>query len=76
MEQDTKSERFAEISARLKQDDFSLRPSKNDNLWVVERDGRSICRLNGEKLVYDDNVNFSSTTQAHFSRIFEVFCNA
>lgn len=64
--------RFSQIALRLEQTGYSLNPSQKAGLWLVTRDGHPICWVNGEKLVYDDNVYADAYTQSWFSEVLQL----
>lgn len=67
-----KDRRFSQITKCLEQHGYALRVSETAGFWTVMRDGRSICQLNGEKLIYDDNVYADESVQAHFNEVLQL----
>lgn len=72
MEQE-KDSRLSRIALCLEQSGYSLEPADKAGLWTVKRDGQSICLINDEKLIWDDNVYADESVQAYFNEVLQLF---
>lgn len=66
------NDRFEQIKRLLQEGGFSLSPSKEDGIYDVARDGRYLCQVSTEKLIYDERVNADATTQAAFDEVIRI----
>ena len=66
------NDRFEQIKKLLQEGGFSLSPSKEDGIYDVARDGRYLCQVSAEKLIYDERVNADTATQAAFDEVMRI----
>lgn len=66
------NDRFEQIKRLLQEGGFSLSPSKEDGIYDVARDGRYLCQVSAEELIYDERVNADTTTQAAFDEVIRI----
>ena len=66
------NDRFEQIKRLLQEGGFFFFFSKEDGIYDVAWDGRYLCQVSAEKLIFDERVNTDTTTQAAFDEVMRI----